>query len=255
MRRVANLLRKAALPAATLALSACLLVPAPVAHAGPTRAAMGRLLPEVKFDGIGLADALDFVRDVAGINLVVDWKSLAEQNINRDTPVHARLHSVSVRRVLNTLLSDAAGGDALTYTIDDGVVTVTTKAVADARLYVKVYNIEDLLLVIPDFDNAPDFSLVAATDQAKQSSGRGGSGGGGGGGGTPLFGNPQKQDVALSKDDRGQQLADLVMNTIRPEIWKEQGGTASCRYYNGNLIVSAPESVHEMLGGPIGGDN
>jgi hypothetical protein len=43
----------------------------------------------------------------------------------------------------------------------------------------------------------------------------------------------------------------MIRETIRPEIWRENGGTASIRYYNGHLVVTAPRSVHEALGGAI----
>jgi hypothetical protein len=41
------------------------------------------------------------------------------------------------------------------------------------------------------------------------------------------------------------------MATIQPDVWTLNGGTASVRYFNGSLVVSAPRSVHEALGGPI----
>ena len=37
---------------------------------------------------------------------------------------------------------------------------------------------------------------------------------------------------------------------VRPTIWKENGGPATMRYFNGKLIVTAPQSVQEMIGGP-----
>ena len=59
-----------------------------------------------------------------------------------------------------------------------------------------------------------------------------------------LFGRDQGRDGA-------DQLVTLIRETIRPTIWKENGGTAAIRYYNGNLIVTAPRSVHEAIGGPL----
>jgi hypothetical protein len=45
----------------------------------------------------------------------------------------------------------------------------------------------------------------------------------------------------------------MIRETVRPEIWRENGGAASIRFYNGNLIVTAPRSVQEAIGGG-GGD-
>jgi hypothetical protein len=46
-------------------------------------------------------------------------------------------------------------------------------------------------------------------------------------------------------------LVKLIMDTIRPEIWKENGGNSTIRFFQGNLIVTAPLSVQEAIGGPV----
>jgi len=55
----------------------------------------------------------------------------------------------------------------------------------------------------------------------------------------------------LTKTERADALVKMIREVIRPEIWRENGGEASIRYYNGNLVVTAPRSVHEALGGPL----
>jgi uncharacterized membrane protein YgcG len=211
-----------------------------------------RGVPESKFTGVGLSDALDFIRDVSGINLNVDWKSLAEAGVTKDAPINLRMYGVSVRRVLNAVLTEAAGGDTLTFYVDDGVVEITTKTVADAKLITRVYPVGDLLVDIPDFTDAPNFDL---TQQSSGSGGgKGGGGGGGGSGGSGgLFSSSSstttEKATVKTREEKAQELVDLIMTTVRPEIWKENGGTASIRYFNGHLVVSAPRSVHEMLGG------
>lgn len=62
---------------------------------------------------------------------------------------------------------------------------------------------------------------------------------GGGGGG---MGNDGK-----SREERAQELVDLITATVRPDIWEENGGVATIRFFNGNLVVHAPRSVHELL--------
>jgi hypothetical protein len=39
---------------------------------------------------------------------------------------------------------------------------------------------------------------------------------------------------------------------VRPEIWRENGGTASIQYILGELIITAPLSVQEAIGTPAG---
>src|SRR5947209_14306146 len=120
---------------APLALAGLLAVALPnrTASASPTGAALSRTLPELKFDGVPLGDCIDFLRDVSGANINVQWKVLAESNVTKDTPVTLRMHSVSLRKALSLILNEAAGGDAVTFYTEDNVIEVTTKATADKQ--------------------------------------------------------------------------------------------------------------------------
>ena len=214
--------------------------------AGPVSRQIDRTLPEMKFTGVTLGEAIDFLRDVSGLNMHVNWKALAEQNVTPDSPVNIRLRSVSMRKVLNLLLSEAAGGDTLAWYVDGGVIEITTREMADRKMYTRVYPVDDLIMDVPDFTNAPDFSLQSTTEQ-----GQGGRGGGGGGG-SGLFQNAdqsQNRESTKTKQERGEELVQLVKEMIQPDVWADAGGTATIRYFNGSLIVTAPRSVHEALGG------
>ena len=207
--------------------------------------ALDRVLPEMKFTGVTFGDAIEFIRDVAGVNIHVNWKALEAEGVTADTPINIRLRSVTLRKVMNLLLSEASGGDNLTWYVDQGVVEVTTREMADKKMYTKVYPIHDLIMDVPDFVG-PNFSLQSASDQASQ------TGGGGSGGLFGQSGDSSRDDddeKATTRDERGQQLVDLIMETVRPDIWAANGGTASIRYFNGSLIVTAPRSVHEAIGG------
>jgi hypothetical protein len=233
-----------------------LALPAGSASASPSRAAMNRSLPELKFDGVGFSDCIDFLRDVSGSNISVNWKALAEANVQKDAPITVRLYGVPLRKALSVILDQAAGGEALTYYVEDNVVEITTKAMADKIMYVRVYPVEDLILDVPNFADAPTFDLSASSSGGGGGSKSGSGGGGGGGGNTGgLFGqganSGASKEVVKTKEQRADDLVQLIMATIQPEIWTVNGGTASVRYFNGSLVVSAPRSVHEALGGEI----
>jgi hypothetical protein len=241
-RRLASLAAAAALAVGAMTFTA----PTPVS-AGPLQAQLGRTLPELKLDGVGLADALDFIRDVSGVNMHVEWKTLEAAGINRDTPVNVRLRGVSLRKALNTIMAEAGGGDQVGWTTDDGVVTITTKEKINAITYTRIYDIKDLLMEIPDFTDAPNFSLQSTSTT-------GGQGGGGGGGGQGLFGggsggSEREKEPTKTKDERADELLTMIKETISPDIWVDNGGTASIRYFNGSIVVRAPKYVHEAIGG------
>lgn len=207
---------------------------------------LDRRIPEVKFDAVGLSDAIDFLRDIGGLNLRVDWKTLEAAGIDRSTPVTFYLRNVSLRKALDTVLREAGGGQKLAYEIEEGVVEVTTQEEADRILTTEVYDIRDLMFSPIDAGDPPEveFQLEAVE--------RGGGGGGGGGG---LFGGGQGggagQRAETTPDQKGLEIVELITALIRPEVWQVNGGTATIRYFNGTLIVSAPRSVHELIGSPV----
>lgn len=238
------MLRLARLTVVTVAMTvAFFTVPASAAP----RSSLDRVLPEMKFTGVTFGDAVDFVRDVAGVNIHVNWKALEAENVTVDTPVNIRLRSVTLRKVLNVLLSEASGGESLTYFVDQGVLEITTRELADKKVYTKIYPVEDLVTDIPEFTDPPSFNLQSTTDQARNRGGGGGQGG--------IFGQSQQRQPGQlergtrTRDERGEELVQLITETVRPEIWSVNGGTASIRYFRGNLIVTAPRSVHDALGG------
>lgn len=233
-----------------------------VAAAAPTFAKtskqqLSQALPELRFQAVTLGDAIDFLRDVSGANIAVNWKALDAAGVTRDTQVNLHVSGITLRKALDMTLTEAAGGDALTFYVDDGVISITTRELADRSMVTRVYPVEDLLMEVPDFTDAPQLSL---TQQQSQGGGGGGTalGQGGGGGGIQqsgtLFGNGgtsnnQNQTPGRSKSARAQDLIGLIEAVVFPEIWKDNGGTASCQYFNGMLIVTAPRSVQEAIGG------
>jgi hypothetical protein len=247
----------------------------------PTRA-LDRTLPEVRFDNVGLADAVEFLRDISGANIHVNWRAIEELGVDQDTPINMRLRNVTLRKTLQLMLAEAGAG-FLTFHVDEGVVHITTRELAERVMYTRVYNVEDLLVEIPNFDG-PRGQIIGDAQGGRGGGGgrgtgggtRGGGGGGrgtgggggggfgaggggggfgagGGGGGFGAGGGGEMgwgQGVdSMTKAERGQQLAELIMETVEPEIWRDMGGPASIRYWNGNLIVTAPRHVHEATGG------
>ncbi len=92
------------------------------------QAVLDRTLPEVKFVGVGLADVLDFMKDVTKVPIDADWKQLAAAGVDRDSPVTLRLERVTCDHALRLILwsVDSTGKDAplLTYTVRDGRIVV-----------------------------------------------------------------------------------------------------------------------------------
>jgi hypothetical protein len=224
---------------------------APAAQTNKTvKAALAKELPSLNLTNVSFGDAIDFLRDLTGLNYNVHWKELELVHITRDTPVNMRLRQVSTRKALDLILAEAGAAVPLTYYLDDGVIEITTREAADTRMITRVYDVGDLIVEIPDFEGR-SFSL--SESNASGGGGRGSGGGSGGGGGifTGNSGSAGRDEKTKSREERGEELVKLITTTIRPEIWADAGGTAQIRYFRGRLIVTAPRSVQEMIGGSI----
>lgn len=221
---------------------------------GVSRASLARTLPELKFDGVAFSEAIDFLRDITAANLTVNWRALEGAGVTKDTVVNLKVRGVTLRKALSLLLAEAGGADgAITYTVEEGVIEITTNELADRKLTTRVYPVGDLLIDIPNFVG-PSIDLQSSTSGS--SGGRGGGGGsssqglfGGAGGGGNGADRGEGNESKKTRDERGQELIDLIRETIYPDIWRENGGTASIRMYRDNLVVTAPAKVHEAIGG------
>ena len=218
-------------------------------------AQLDRQLPELQFDAVGFSDVVDFLRDVSGTNLFVNWKSLEAAGIDRNTPVTARLHNVKFSKALNVILDSVGGGTTkLGYTVDDGVITISTADDLSKNVVVRVYDIRDLIIDVPDFTDAPQFSLDASQNQ-----GQGGGGGGGigqGGGSTAQVTNSlfaggaqqTQQQTGPTRQDLVDAITKLITDTVSSDSWKDNGGSVGAvRELQGQLIVTQTPENHRQL--------
>ncbi|HTW93649.1 MAG TPA: hypothetical protein VMD30_02570, partial [Tepidisphaeraceae bacterium] len=144
---------------------------------------MDENLSDLKFTDVALESAIDYLRDISGANIVVDWKSLEGVGVDRESLINVHLRNVSLRKALSIILQEAGNGNQLTYYWDENVLTITTQEQADTVMYTVVYPVKDLLVSLPNLD----------VDTANQnflgnSSNTGGGGitlGAGGGGSSP----------------------------------------------------------------------
>lgn len=148
----------AAKPASARQVSARPATPAPPAEAAEPGealpedvdqallATLDQKVAEVNFDGAGLADVIDFFRDVTGgTNIVVEWGSLEAAGVDRNAPVTLRVKNVKFGRVLDLVLSSAGRGSVpLGYTIDGNLIRISTAEHLDSITDVRVYDVRDI---------------------------------------------------------------------------------------------------------------
>ncbi len=83
-------------------------------------------LPQVNLPPIALSEALDFVHDVTGANMYVDWKAIELAGVTKTARAELSANDIPLRQVLEGLLK-ATGSESLEIHVIQGVVVVSTK--------------------------------------------------------------------------------------------------------------------------------
>jgi hypothetical protein len=110
-----------------------------------TRAALDRKIPSVKFTEVKLIDAIDFLRDVSGANIHVDWRALERAGIDRNTTLNFHVKDITLAKALSMTLRDASGDDNLAWMFDRGVIEIGLAENFDRVLYIGTYDVRELV--------------------------------------------------------------------------------------------------------------
>ncbi len=222
----------------------------------PIRSRLKDMFERVMIPNMPARDALNWWSRTTGINLVVNWRGLEEFNIDPQTPINVDLHHARIGQVLTIMLSQMSLQEPLIYQTTHYHIEVLTREQANRLTETLIYDISDLLAVAPNFNTAPQFDLNAAMSNTN-SGGSGTTNGnrsGASGSSSGIFADNDIDDQGPQKNrmQHGKELAQLIRDTIEPEIWTSHGGKyASIRYYQDLLVIKAPQYVHEQIGLPI----
>ena len=197
--------------------------------------------------------AMEWWSAATNIPLVINWAAMTNEGIDPETEINVHLSRVPADVLLKLIISQFAHEIPMVIEPSQWYVEVLTMNQAVRKPIIRVYDISDLLMRIPNFDDAPDFDLTVALENTNSGGGgRGGGGGAGGGGGNSIFGDEDDDnddDKGSTKAERAEEFAQLIRDTIEPEIWQAHGGQfCSVRYFDGRLIVNAPLFVHRQIG-------
>ncbi len=95
---------------------------------------------EVAFNDNPLEDALNYLKELHGIEIWIDKEALNTDGIATDATVTLNLTNISLRSALRLLLEPLA----LTYVIDAEVLKITTQKAADKTIVTRTYPVGDL---------------------------------------------------------------------------------------------------------------
>ncbi|MEX2388078.1 MAG: hypothetical protein WD534_09380, partial [Phycisphaeraceae bacterium] len=215
----------------------------------------------VDFEAHRLVNVIDYFQSTTGQNFFVNWRALESAGVDQDTPIDLQLANVPADQALRLVLQQASSDfEPVRYSLIDGIVHISTESDLQRTTDTRVYDVRDLLVQVPNFDNAPQFDLESALDEESGTGGEGGRGGGGGrggrggGGGGGLFGDSDDSDSEdveyRSRAEMIAEIEEMIRTTVgRIDEWDEFGGdVSSIREYNGNLILrSTPDNHREVV--------
>ncbi len=202
----------------------------------------------VQFQDQRLEDIINFVKDFTGADIEPKW--IDDNNadgLDPDQTITLRANGISALQLLELVLEKAESefsttGNTWQFT-STGTLEIGPKERLNKHRRIEIYNISDMLIEIPDYNDAPTFDL----NSILQNTGRGG-----GGGGRSPFQNTQQQNTfnVTPMEERAEDIRILLTELVEPEQWVDNGGdAASIRYWQGNFIVNAPDYVHRQING------
>lgn len=193
-----------------------------------------------------LQDVITFVQELTGADITPYYADDANPDgLDPDQLVTLSVTNASALTLIERLLEKAVPafgqpGDNTWQLTESGSLEIGPKERLNQRRRVELYDINDLLFVIPDFTDAPDFDLNSVLQS------------GGGGGQSPFqdTGDDSAFEDIRPAEERAQDIIDLITSLIETEQWLDNGGdAASIRYFQGSLIVNAPDYVHRGING------
>ena len=232
-----------------------------------------------RFDDTALEDVVEYFREVTGLNFTVNWPALAQANVQRSTEISLNVRNVSPGRALDLVLDQLNAGQdkfgSIYWVIgDEGIVSITTGHMLNTKLIVRVYDVADLLKVVPNvpMPSMSDFSDSGGSDRHGSSGRESGDGGGFGGRssgrrgasgrdrssrtgrrsgrrGSSDYGGDRgdEDDYAERKADARDSLIRFIQNSIGEDMWHPQA-KGSVTILRGKLIVSQTKLGYKLMG-------
>jgi len=192
------------------------------------------VLPGLELSEMPLWDVIEFLRQQTKLNIHVNWRSLQQVGIDRDTPVTLKVSGVSPAKVLDLITDEISGArgkfDRVWWVRDGGVIRIATGAALNTELRIRIYDVADLLMPVPQFA-APPLGL-GGTSSSSSSTGDVSTGAVFSAAGRTTGGNGRtlRQDVQ-------QNLIETIKSTADPDMWQPIG-KGTIKIIRGRMVIS-----------------
>jgi general secretion pathway protein D len=235
---------------------------------------------DVRFQNQPLSEVVETLGRMAGVNVYLDAHGLSAEGVTTDEAISISLtEPISLRSALNLILEPLH----LSYVIQNEVLRITSEQTRESDTYVRVYNVADLVIPIPNFMPSYNIGLPGALREAMNATGMVRQGASY----EPVALTLAKDEVAPAAPSNASVLAqmsssgmlpspssrssmpsglipggmggatmadfdtliNLITTTIKPETWEAIGGPGSIEGFptNLSLVISQTQEVHEQI--------
>lgn len=204
----------------------------------------------VEFKESRLEDVIKFMTEVTGADIEPMWvDDRNSTGLNKELLITFNAKGLNALKVMEKILQKASEkGDFNENTwqmSESGAMQIGPKERLNVYKRLEIYDINDLLVELPRYDQAPEFDLQSVLQSS-------GSGGGGGGSQSPFRDTQQNRNNqdTRSREERATGVVEIITSLIETEQWTDNGGTGgTIRYYQGSLMVNAPDYMHRQING------
>lgn len=193
-----------------------------------------------------LEDIVQFIADYSGARIRAYWlDDRSSEGLEKDQEITVAVENVRVIDFIEEVMAQA-GSDFSPATwqfAENGRgIQIGPRSRLNEKHYLKPYDVNDLLFQLPDFNNAPTLDLDQVLNQGQQ----GGSGTSG-----SIFEDDDQEDLdQRTIEELADELIDILTESVEPDQWRDNGGDGgTIRFYNGFLLINAPNYIHRQLGG------
>ena len=208
--------------------------------------ALDRRVP-VDFRRTPLDQAIEHFAQADRLNIIVNWHDLDRAGIDRKTEVDLSLpNEITLKKALTEVLDQAGAGKAeLGFDVDEGVINIATRRLLDKKTFPVIYDINDLLMEIPQFTDAPMTDLRDATAAGERRIRRSAD--------RPWqYGDDDDDEPEPNPEHsrRVRKIIHLIEETVAPDSWRDRGGSVgSMQEINGQLVVTQNSASHRQISG------
>lgn len=196
---------------------------------------LDRVTVDLKDQRVG--DVLEFLQTVAGVRFEVVTADDSDEGIDLDASVTFAVRNQTVLEAVERLFVQAERAQGLELGTmgwqfaSYGGFVIGPKSALNQDRRVVIYDIQDLLFEVRDFDELPDIQI----DEDAQN---------------PFQQEEEEDEDQPTKEELAQEIIDIITSSVEAAQWEETGGEgATIRYFRGTLIINAPDYIHRQVNG------